>query len=1428
MSDSFDPYYKWLGIPPTEQPANHYRMLGLPPFESDLDVIENAADQRMAHVRKFQAGKNGALSQKVLNELSSVRVCLLNPEKKAAYDAKLKLERNGPVATPAPARETRPATPQQPVTPAAANKPPITNLSLPQAASLQQPFAPASHLRPMTPASTTPAAQSTPVAHTTPVAQKPKWILPTAISAGSALVLIAVVAFVAMVLSGSSDQETAAKNGKQPVQSIATVDRQNDKNEADNTDSDKAENTGQNAPEGTPDRTTVTSQASSFRPPSPDELSPYGVKILEGGYVLLPAMIGLDRECTVELWHRAAPTHGPQAVVGASGKAPGDSRSLGWQIATVPSGAARQFVMLYDQPEKRTIRVQTELEPDVFQRWHHLAICKSPSGLTVFLNGQPLITRPQTSSSGTSVPQRIGVGTDPRLRAFVYSRSGERWIRGLRVSTNARYDAPFDPPEKLEADASTVALRDFTQPEARQISDVKRKHNAELVGARWVKSDGSLVQIDGQLPPVEVGKTWESSSPAYGLLRKTETGWQRYSDGKIEDEYTELDRTEDYVELFSRSRSHRFRIYDDEIRSWQVPAQSWEKVLPGRWKVSNAAVARRPDPSDDIPLETSTTHSDAAPIDETPVAETKLEVPGKDEQAAALAEIKGLFREKFQQAKSDDKVKVSLANELLEIASDSDVKPVTQFVLLSEAQDLALGGGEIDMAFEIADQIAATFEVDVLARHAALIESARTEARASAQREALIRHILDKLDRFIDEGRFDLAGKSLDTANSLAARVSVDKDLRIAVRDRRKEVGELKVFWEKAEAAKNKLEENTDDAQAHLDLGLYECFVRGNWDVGLGHFSKCSSPSLKAAAVKDLANPQDAKLQIAVGNVWWDLSQNQEGHIKDSLLLRARHWYEKALPEASTIAKLRLKERLKATEELAKSSVVVKETRPAGPITPQGSADMRGLVGYISNNGQRLPVIAYYESGGVFMRQPVHEWLRGRNMSSNTTSSVINLQGILTLDKATEVSIYNYARALGSSCSVQLRIDGKFVSQVGGGQPETASIKLTLSKGRHTVGWLVKDAMPNGVLDLKDEEGNRLTVYHDKQLLQQLGAGTVQDRLVLGQAVDMKATAKMIGLFQQAGGEVRITEFTAMGRQAKSIKNVSEITSPYFIIDSMYIADPSRSQINDQFFRIFQGSFPIQHLRLQRTSVTAKGLANLAGLSILRTLDLANSPGITAEGFSNLGTLRSLQNLRLSDTAVNDKIVPYLKQFPMLRGLQLKGTGITAKGIAALHELPCLHSLEIGSPTLDDAAFQALTQLPRLESLFIYDTSMSDQAFQSVSQCPNLKWLHLIDVKIGSATSLKHLANAKVLDDLHFRGTPITNACLEQVAKIPTLGTLFVDHNPAVTDAGLALLKDAKQLRNLSLHYTSVTPAGADALKKSLPNTKIYLDGKSH
>ena len=97
----FDPYHKWLGIPPEEQPPTHYRLLGLQAFESDPEVILAAVMQRSAHLKTYQLGQHSALTQKLLNEVSAAKVCLLDPQRKAAYNARLRKELE--------AKERRPA-----------------------------------------------------------------------------------------------------------------------------------------------------------------------------------------------------------------------------------------------------------------------------------------------------------------------------------------------------------------------------------------------------------------------------------------------------------------------------------------------------------------------------------------------------------------------------------------------------------------------------------------------------------------------------------------------------------------------------------------------------------------------------------------------------------------------------------------------------------------------------------------------------------------------------------------------------------------------------------------------------------------------------------------------------------------------------------------------------------------------------------------------------------------------------------------------------------------------------------------------------------------------------------------------------------------------------------------------------------------------
>ena len=90
MGTVIDPYHEWLAIPPGEQPPNHYRLLGIPLFTDDPHVIAHAAHQRFADIRSKESGEHALLSQRIFDEIVVAEACLLNPESKGAYDAKLR------------------------------------------------------------------------------------------------------------------------------------------------------------------------------------------------------------------------------------------------------------------------------------------------------------------------------------------------------------------------------------------------------------------------------------------------------------------------------------------------------------------------------------------------------------------------------------------------------------------------------------------------------------------------------------------------------------------------------------------------------------------------------------------------------------------------------------------------------------------------------------------------------------------------------------------------------------------------------------------------------------------------------------------------------------------------------------------------------------------------------------------------------------------------------------------------------------------------------------------------------------------------------------------------------------------------------------------------------------------------------------------
>jgi hypothetical protein len=91
----FDPYRKWLGI--RQYPPTHYELLGIRPDEQDPEVINEAANRQTNRLRAYQIGPRARDCSRILKEIATARLTLVNPARRQRYDEQLARIRKDPM-----------------------------------------------------------------------------------------------------------------------------------------------------------------------------------------------------------------------------------------------------------------------------------------------------------------------------------------------------------------------------------------------------------------------------------------------------------------------------------------------------------------------------------------------------------------------------------------------------------------------------------------------------------------------------------------------------------------------------------------------------------------------------------------------------------------------------------------------------------------------------------------------------------------------------------------------------------------------------------------------------------------------------------------------------------------------------------------------------------------------------------------------------------------------------------------------------------------------------------------------------------------------------------------------------------------------------------------------------------------------------------
>lgn len=331
----------------------------------------------------------------------------------------------------------------------------------------------------------------------------------------------------------------------------------------------------------------------------------------------------------------------------------------------------------------------------------------------------------------------------------------------------------------------------------------------------------------------------------------------------------------------------------------------------------------------------------------------KLAVPADKLLAEAEKKMRSAFGKELAAAQSPaDRRK--LAGQMLRTASESKEDPPAAFILMRTASELAATAGDLDLAWQAWGQVASQYEVDLLQLSLGSLKTAADAATEPAQYEALIGKHEELIERCIAAERFDLLDGIAASAERVAGALGGAKVV-FAWKERREMLAEVSAVAAAGAAAKAALNTNPQDATAHVEVGRYLCFVKGDWPQGLAHLAKGDDPMLSSLAERELKQSAEKEAQIALGDGWREVADKLSGRMRSACLTHAKAHYQSASASLSGLDRALAEKRLQELSselgdaKVAQSASVMRESY-AARFTDQAHVEIQNSEGLLNLN----------------------------------------------------------------------------------------------------------------------------------------------------------------------------------------------------------------------------------------------------------------------------------------------------------------------------------------------------------------------------------------------------------------------------------------------------------------------------------------------
>ncbi len=910
-SEHFDPYYAWLGIPPHEQPPNYYRLLGIRAFEPNPDVIDNMSDQRTSHLETLRSGKHGKIAEQLLQKIATARVCLLNEPQRLAYDRRLREQLAGQTATPsqAPApmgsgigmRAPQPdSTRQRPA--ADQNPPPLP----PLATALEIP----------------PLAAERSAGGNTGLSSPRKSSRASRRSIGIGVAALAAIAIGAGVwaMNRSAHNPAALEQTAEHRQSA---------------DSDTASGPPHGLAKlvinaGSADRAQIalTIDGAAFLPPSggsweaPCAPGAHRLRAMRPGYKPIESVVYLSPGETrpIDLnWQPSAPGYlviNWPANDRAGGQLIVDGRSVplsnsDLKLPVLPGPHTIFFVRTGFKNTSQTIDVASGDSPTVTPEW----ITQPTGGVASVVTPRPatridLLSQvdPQRDSvRGRWQKQNGALVCDPGFPAIItlpYQPDSEFQVNIVTERISGMDSIGLVIP--VEGHLFTSGVDNFGGEggysgleivEGRRVNQNPLSHHGMVITngqackiTVTVKKNRFTLMADGKLlcdwPQADYGKCalfpfFNSADPR----RLSLTTWgSSYK-------FTSL-----LVTPLARPATV------DDASSQAIaetkPAQSTGNLQPPTKPDNSAAVAAPTQQPDPIAIANS--RKTPLVVAEKP-AKPLAKTPADSDLAKANKAISELYRLEIKQA-IDRPAKINLAHKLLEVGLASGDDLTGKYALLKTAAEMAAPQGDLETVERSIDGLADQFEIDSLKFRTDLLTICAKTQQNPAECSAKLNSLADEL---VASDRYDLARRSLNAALALKCDPAIHKQTIAHA----KEIGDMEAEFKKLSASREVLGTSPNDPEANLAVGKFDCFTKGNWDLGLPQLAKGSDKALADMAALDLKPPADVAELVALADRWWETG-------KWPARQHALEIYDSALDQLTGVVRLKVEKRMQDSHYL--------------------------------------------------------------------------------------------------------------------------------------------------------------------------------------------------------------------------------------------------------------------------------------------------------------------------------------------------------------------------------------------------------------------------------------------------------------------------------------------------------------------------------